>query len=104
MAENSSELDAINHLLEIERDAAVLIDDAKIEADKRIASAKNQYNTQYKSKYDEIVKDLDSKYNTSIDEISDKYNKEIDAYKTQLEEKQQNEASFNSLLDKLLFE
>ena len=104
MAENSSELDAINHLLEIERDAAVLIDDAKIEADKRIANAKNQYNTQYKSKYDEIVNDLDSKYNTSVDDISNKYKQEIDAYKTQLESKEQNEKAFSSLLDKLLFE
>ena len=104
MAENSSELDAINHLLEIERDAAVLIDDAKIEADKRIANAKNQYNAQYKSKYEDIVKELESKYNTSIDEISDKYKKEIDAYKNELKEKKQDEGNFSSLLDKLFFE
>ena len=104
MAEKNSELDAINHLLEIEKDAAILIDDAKIEADKRINEAKGQYNAKYKEQYDKIVSELDSKYHSSMDDISEKYNKEINAYKTQLEEKKQDETGFSSLLDKLLFE
>ena len=104
MAEKNSELDAINHLLEIEKDAAILIDDAKIEADKRINEAKGQYNAKYKEQYDKIVSELDSKYHSSMDDISEKYNKEINAYKTQLEEKKQDETEFSSLLDKLLFE
>lgn len=104
MAEKNSELDAIKHLLEIEKDAAVLIDDAKIEADKRLTDAKGQYNAQYKEQYDKIVSELDSKYHSSMDDISDKYNKEINAYKTQLEEQKQNDSAFSSLLDKLLFE
>ena len=104
MAENNSELDAINHLLEIERDAAILIDDAKVEAEKRVSDAKSQYNAKYKAQYEKIVSELDTKYQSSVDDISEKYNKEINAYKTQLEEKDQNEGAFSSLLDKLLFE
>lgn len=104
MAENNSELDAINHLLEIEKDAAILIDDAKVEAEKRISDAKSQYNAKYKAEYEKIVSDLDSNYQSSLKDISEEYNKEISAYKTQLEERKQNESDFSALLDKLLFE
>lgn len=104
MSEKNSELDAINHLLEIERAAAVLIDDAKVEAEKRISDAKSQYSLQYKAGYEKIVSELDSEYKSSVDDVSKKHEKEINAYKTHLEGQEQNKAAFSALLDKLLFE
>ena len=46
MAENTSEIDAINHLLEVEKNAAALISDAAEEADRRLAQARAKYNAE----------------------------------------------------------
>lgn len=102
MANQNLELDAIKHLLEIEKTASVLIDDAKIEADKRLSEARSKYNTQYKSKYDEIASVLEVDYQKKLEEITTKYKSEINEYKKSLENKPQNEEAFNALLEKYL--
>lgn len=102
MAENNPELDAINHLLQVEKDASSLIDDAMIEADKRLSDAHRTYNGQYKSKYDKLVSELEADYKIRHDKIEETYKKEIDEYKASLESKVQDEKAFDSLLDKLL--
>lgn len=102
MANQNLELDAIKHLLEIEKTASVLIDDAKIEADKRLSEARSKYNTQYKSKYDEIASVLEADYQKKLEEITTKYKSEINEYKKSLENKPQNEEAFNALLEKYL--
>ncbi len=102
MAENNPELDAINHLIEVEKSASTLIDDAKIEADKRLSQARLQYNSEYKSKYDQLVMQMEADFNSKRDEIESKYKKQIDEYKASIEGKSQDEKAFDSLLEKLL--
>ena len=102
MANQNLELDAIKHLLEIEKNASILIDDAKVEADKRLADARSKYNTQYKSKYDEIASVLESDYQKKLEEITTKYKSEINEYKKSLENRPQDEGAFNALLEKYL--
>ena len=36
MAENNTEIDAINHLLEVEKNASMLINDAVMEVERRV--------------------------------------------------------------------
>ena len=43
MAETTAEIDAINHLLEVEKNASALINDAAMEADRRLAQARAKY-------------------------------------------------------------
>ena len=50
MAENT-EIDAINHLLEVEKNASALINDAAQEADRRLSEARSKYNAEYKTRY-----------------------------------------------------
>ena len=50
MAENT-EIDAINHLLEVEKNASALINDAAQEADRRLSDAHSKYNAAYKPHY-----------------------------------------------------
>ena len=52
MAENNTEIDAINHLLEVEKNASALINDAAQEADRRLSEARSKYNSEYKTRYD----------------------------------------------------
>lgn len=102
--ETDSEIDIINNLLEIEKDAASLINNAQIEAQKRVSDAKNKYNTEYKQKYDDIVFQLEKEYDSEIEKINKEYDDSISSFKNKLEEKQKNTNAFNSLLDKILFE
>ncbi len=103
MAENNPELDAINHLLEVEKKASALINDAMIESEKRLSDARIKYNTQYKSRYDELVSGLESDFQKKHAEIEAKYQKEMDDYKADIESKPLDKESFDNLLDKLLF-
>lgn len=101
--ENSTELDIINHLLAIEKDASSLINDAQIESEKRISEAKIKYNAEYKEKYDAAVKVLEKEYESELEKIKAAHDKEIKDYENELESSEKNSKAFNEALDKLLF-
>ena len=103
MAEINMEIDAINHLLEVEKNASALINDAAQEADRRLSDAHAKYNAEYKLRYDEVASRLESEYQENHNLVAEKYQKEIDSYKESLAAKSQNYEAFSSLLDKLLF-
>lgn len=103
MAENTMEIDAINHLLEVEKNASALINDAAQEADRRLSDAHSKYNAAYKQRYDAVTAELEVEYQTNHTQIAEKYQKEIDTYKESLAAKPQNYEAFSSLLDSLLF-
>lgn len=50
MATDNPELDAINHLLEIEKNASVLVNDALSESDKRLSQARSKFSAEYDEK------------------------------------------------------
>lgn len=102
MADNNPELDAINHLLEVEKKAAGLITDAQIEADKRLSEARLKFNSEYKVRYDSVAAEMEADYQKKHEEIEAKYKKEIEEYKATLENKTQNEKAFTDLLDKII--
>lgn len=104
MADQNLELDTIKHLLEVEKNASALIEDAKIEADKRLAEARSKYNSEYKSKYDILASELESVYQNKLKETAEKYKSEVESYKKSLQERPQNEKAFNALLEKYLFD
>ncbi len=103
MAETTMEIDAINHLLEVEKNASALINDAAQEVDHRLSEARVKYNSEYKARYDQIAASLEAEYQTNHNSIAEKYQKEIDSYKESLAAKAQNYEAFSSLLDKLIF-
>lgn len=102
MLGNNPELDDIQHLLEIEKSATSILDEAKKEADKRLIDANSKYNTEYKKSYDKISSQLEKKFNEDFDAISNKYRGELESYKAAMEEKKLNEKEFSSLLEKLI--
>ena len=61
MVENT-EIDAINHLLEVEKNASALINDAAQEADRRLSEARSKYNAEYKIRYDQVAARLEAEY------------------------------------------
>ena len=103
MAENNTEIDAINHLLEVEKNASALIHDAAMEAERRLSQARAKYNADYKERYDEVASQLEAEYQNNHKQIEEKYSQEIENYKDSLAAKPQNSEAFSSLLDKLIF-
>ena len=103
MAETTMEIDAINHLLEVEKNDSALINDAAQEVDRRLSEAHSKYTAQYKQRYDEVAARLEAEYQQNHNTVAEKYQKEIDSYKESLEAKAQNYEAFSSLLDKLIF-
>lgn len=103
MAENNTEIDAINHLLEVEKNASALINDAAQEADRRLSEARSKHNSEYKTRYDEIAARLEAEYQENHKETEEKYQKEIESFKESLAAKPQNYDAFSSLLDRLMF-
>ena len=102
MAEINPELDAINRLLEVEKEASALIADEKLEADKRIMDAKTKYNIEYKAKYKTAAVQMEREYVQRHDEVQAETKKAIEDYETTLENKPQNIKAFTDLLKKLL--
>ena len=103
MSETTMEIDAINHLLEVEKNASALINDAAQEADRRLSDAHSKYNAQYKERYEAVASNLEAEYQQNHNLIAEKYQKEIDSYKESLAANAQNYEAFSSLLDKLIF-
>ena len=96
------EINIINHLLSVEKNASVLIDNAVREADYRTSQSRNQANSQFKTRYDECVSKMEAEYEQKINSIKAAHEKDFEQFKSDLESREQNFKSFNSLLDNLL--
>jgi len=103
MADEKSEINVINHLIKIEKDAYTLIDDAMQESESRLSSVRTTANAEYKARYDECVQQLDKEYHEKLDTLQADHDKVISEYKSNLTNLKQNKEAFNELLDSLLF-
>lgn len=101
MAEN--EVNVISHLLEVESQATVLIDDAQIESNKRITEAKTKADELFYTKYRDIVETLENDFNKKIQGYEAAHNAEIESYKNKISNSEKDVDAFNSFLNKTLF-
>ena len=97
------EIDIINHLLSVEKDAAVLIDNAVSQADSRTSKARNDAAASFKSQYDECVASMEKEYQKSVEQVKEKHQKDFEQFKSELNNQQNNYTEFNTLMNKLLF-
>ena len=97
------EIDIINHLLSVEKNAAVLIDNAVQQADSRTSKARNDAAALFKTQYDECVASMEKEYEHSVEMVKTKHHNEFEQFKAELENQQNNYKDFDSLMDKLLF-
>ena len=97
------EVNAINHLLEVEKNASVLIDDALKEAENNKAKAVSEFNRVYKEKFDKLIAKKSMYYDNLISETKENHQKELDEYKKILSSKSLNIDAFNKKVESLLF-
>ena len=96
--------DILQHLLEIENQAAVLVDDAQAEADRRIKEAEEQNRVAFDESYQKLTAELDVEYLNSADAAKKKYNKILDDYRANLDSMPRQNESFSALAFSLLME
>lgn len=97
------EIDVIEHLLDLEHEAASLLLDAQTEADKRTAEARSRADAAYKKEYAALIEKLETEYKEKSSEITSKHDVDYEAYKNRISASSKDIPSFNKLLDSLLF-
>ncbi len=97
------EIDTIRHLIEIEKNASILISEAQTEADKRIAVAKAKADSSFREQAARIVAEKEAEYEAKIKEASAKYNDLLSEYKVKIENSLKSIDFFNNIAEKYLF-
>ncbi|MBP5175265.1 MAG: hypothetical protein ILP07_05050 [Treponema sp.] len=99
----SDEMDIIQHLLDIEREASRTLIDAQTEADAKITAARTEAEKEFKARYSELVAEIDRKANDEKAKITEGHDTEIRSFKDELHKIVQDKSAFNGLLEKLLY-
>ncbi|MBP5442458.1 MAG: hypothetical protein IKI40_08115 [Treponema sp.] len=95
----SQEMDVIEHLLEIEREASKTLVTAQTQADEKIAAARTQADGQFKKLYADSVKEIDEKAQLAKKEITANRQSSLESYKDSLSSVEMDLDAFNSLLE-----
>lgn len=103
MAEKSEENNVLIHLIQVEKDASCLIDEALKDAETKLSQSRSDYNQKYKEKYEAIVTELEERFREKTAELKNEHEKCIQEFKDSLINKNQDKQAFNSLLNKYLY-
>lgn len=97
------EMDVMQHLLQVEKEADAIVEQAKKEADKRIIDAQVDFSAKYKHELESSLKSLQTDFIKQSDSLKKNPESVLGEYKKQLENKAQNKKEFVALLEKYLF-
>jgi vacuolar-type H+-ATPase subunit H len=87
----------------MEQKASALTIKAQEDADKKIAQAKLQADTEFKSQYEKIVSDFEKSYLKKTSELESKKESDLASFKSKISASELDKKSFNSFLDSVLF-
>ena len=94
--------EVLGHLLKIESEAGVLVDEAQAEADKRVAEAEKQNRAAYEERYREESTKLENEFQASKDRARRRYREELETYQEQISSVKIDTGRFSALLDKYI--
>lgn len=95
----SQEMDVIEHLLEIEREASKTLVAAQSQADEKVGLARTEADAKFKELYSKAVKEIEEKAGLAKKEINDSRQSSLDSYKGSLSSMEMDQEAFNSLLE-----
>ena len=94
----------LNHLLKIESEAAMLVNDAQTEADRRVTEAEKQCRSAYEERYQTELTRLEGEFQKYREQIRRQYLEEIDAYRKKVSSVNIDTEAFAALMDRLIAE
>ncbi|MDR0561759.1 MAG: hypothetical protein LBG73_03640 [Spirochaetaceae bacterium] len=97
-----NEQDVLHHLLQVEADAAALVDEAQVEADKRILESEKLNRAAYEEQYNRKIAELEATYEKEIAAIKDDHKEQLNAYRQSLDALTIQTDSFSNLVKSLL--
>ena len=96
-------IDIIQHLLEVENEAAQMQLDAQKQADEKIARVRSESDARYKSECAENARVLESEEKAKIQQINDNHSQQIESFKASLESTPKSPEAFKSTIEEMLF-
>jgi hypothetical protein len=93
----------LRHLLEVEAEAAGLVDGAQAEADKRLSEGEKESRARYDQRYGVEAAQLDAELAQQLALVRADYQQQLDAYHIELDAISVNVSGFNQLAGQLLF-
>jgi hypothetical protein len=92
----------LEHLLKIEAEASVLVDEAQADVDRRIAAAERQNRALHEEAYGREAAEREAAYQKEIDSIKSYYDEELDSYRRSLNLAAADTGRFSALMTELL--
>jgi F0F1-type ATP synthase membrane subunit b/b' len=92
----------LRHLLDLEREASGMVDDAQAEADRKLSAGEKQNRARHDEIYAREVQALEAALSKNLDIVKEDYRKQLDAYRESLKTMHIDTKAFSSLAEKLL--
>ena len=93
----------LQHLLNLENEAAALVNDAQAEADRRVVEGETQNRARHDEVYAKEVEVLELAYAQNLASIKENYSRQLEDYRETLINVSLDAAAFSSLAEKQLF-
>jgi regulator of protease activity HflC (stomatin/prohibitin superfamily) len=93
----------LNHLLKVESQASILVDEAQAEADRRVAENEKDSRTRYDERYSLEAAERNGEYEKAVLEVQEDYRRQLEAYRETLAAMPVHADAFSRLADSLLF-
>ena len=94
--------EVLQHLINLEKEAGALVNDAQAEADRRVSEGEKNSRFLYEDAYAREVESLENHYMQSITAIKNDYSKQLEAYRESLKAMSLNMENFSHLAEKLM--
>jgi len=95
--------EVLQHLLNLEAEAAALVNDAQAEADRRISEAEKLNRSRHDEIYTREAASLEAKFARDLALFKENYEKQLEEYRESLMAQPLETAAFSSLAEKYLF-
>jgi hypothetical protein len=92
----------LRRLLEVEAEAAALVDKAQAEADKRLKACEEQNRTRHDEEYRRLMDGLEARYGERLEAARAEYRASLDEYRKSLDSMPFDTAAFSRLAGELL--
>lgn len=99
----AEEMDVIQHLIEVEKEAAEVLVETQKKADETVASARVSAQARFKNEYSKIVKSVDEAEAKEKEAASKEHDNILKSYNNDLNSAVKDVNSFNNGLEKILY-
>ncbi|MDR0314143.1 MAG: hypothetical protein LBI14_11175 [Treponema sp.] len=100
--EPDDEKSVLKHLLNLEAEAAALVNEAQAETERRIAEGEKICRARHDESYSAEVASLEAAYNNEISAVKEDYKKQLEASRDSLKTMPVNQKQFSALAERLL--